>query len=187
VSLQATASQTVGPFFSIGLAPLYRSDIAGPEVEGERVRVQGIVLDGDGAPIPDALIEIWQANAHGRYAHPEDRQNKPLTAGFAGFGRIPTDAHGRFAFTTIKPGPVPGPNDELQAPHLVVGVLMRGLLKRAATRMYFSDEPSNAEDPVLRLVPESRRGTLIAKRLAEGSFEWNVRMQGSEETVFFEL
>jgi protocatechuate 3,4-dioxygenase alpha subunit len=187
MSFQATASQTVGPYFGIGLQPLYCSDIAAPGVEGERVRVQGMVLDGDGAPIPDALIEVWQANAHGRYAHPEDRQDKPLTPGFVGFGRIPTDAHGRFAFTTIKPGPVPGPNGELQAPHLAICVLMRGLLKQVATRMYFSDEPANVGDPVLRLVPESRRGTLIARRLAAGSFEWNVRMQGADETVFFDF
>jgi protocatechuate 3,4-dioxygenase alpha subunit len=177
----------VGPFFRIGLQPLYRSDIAGPDVDGERVRVQGVVLDGDGAPIPDALVEVWQANAHGRYAHPEDRQDRPLTPGFTGFGRIPTDAQGRFAFTTIKPGSVPGPDGEPQAPHLAISVSMRGLLRHVATRMYFPDEPANAGDPVLRLVPEARRGTLIAKRLGEGSLAWNVRMQGAEETVFFEF
>src|SRR5579884_2488757 len=129
MSLHTTASQTVGPFFSIGMAPLYIADLAGPEVPGEHVEVRGRVLDGDGRPVPDAVIEIWQANAAGKYAHPDDTQQKSLTPGFRGFGRIPTGEDGAFRFTTIKPGHVPGPGDTLQAPHLVVLVYMRGLLK----------------------------------------------------------
>lgn len=187
MSFRATTSQTVGPYFKIGLEPLYRSDIAGPDAEGRRVRGQGCVYDGDGKPVADAFLEIWQANAHGRYAHSQDTQDKPLDPGFFGFGRIPTDAEGRFAFTTIQPGCVPGPAGSLQAPHLVISVFMRGLLKRAATRMYFPGEPANAEDPVLKRVPDARRTTLVANPLADGSLEWNVRMQGPDETVFFDF
>ena len=187
MSLYATANQTVGPYLHIGLTWLNTSNIAGKGVAGERVVVQGRLLDGDGAPVSDGLIEIWQANSHGKYAHPEDGQKKPLEKGFRGFGRIPTDARGGFRFSTIKPGRVPGPGGKPQAPHLVVAVFMRGLLKHLATRMYFPDEPSNREDALLKLVPAERRPTLVARRKARGVLEWNILLQGKGETVFFDF
>ena len=189
MSLQATPSQTVGPFFQIGYNRLYVSEIAGPNASGTRIGVEGRILDGDGKPIGDAVVEVWQANAHGRYAHAEDQQDKPLEPGFLGFGRVPTDDAGRFRFTTIKPGRVCGPEGTLQAPHLVVSILARGLTKRLATRMYFPDEEGNAEDPVLQLVPAARRPTLIARRLPgrDGVLDWTVRIQGADETVFFDV
>lgn len=185
MSFQATTSQTVGPYFSIGLSPLYRSEVAGAEALGERICVRGKVFDGDGLPVPDALLEIWQANACGRYHHPEDQRDLPLDPGFCGFGRIPTDASGAFEFTTVKPGRVPGPSGGLQAPHLVVSVFMRGILKRTVTRIYFEDEAANADDGVLRLVPQVRRATLVAAKAGNGSYRWDVNMQGERETVFF--
>jgi protocatechuate 3,4-dioxygenase alpha subunit len=187
MSLYATGSQTVGPYLHIGLTWLNISNIAGKGIAGERVRVQGRLLDGDGQPVSDGLIEIWQANAQGKYAHPEDAQKKPLEKGFRGFGRIPTDAKGGFRFSTIKPGRVPGPGGKPQAPHLVVTVFMRGLLKHLATRMYFPDDPANAADPLLKLVPAGRRATLIAKPRARGVLEWNILLQGKGETVFFDF
>ena len=187
MSLYASGNQTVGPYLHIGLNWLTIRNIAGPGVKGERASFQGRVLDGNGIGVNDALIETWQANSHGKYAHPEDRQKKPLEPGFRGFGRIPTDAKGGFRFSTIKPGGVPGPGGELQAPHLVVAVFMRGMLKHLATRIYFPDEPANGEDPVLKLVPAARRGTLVARRKGKGVLEWNVILQGKNETVFFDF
>jgi protocatechuate 3,4-dioxygenase alpha subunit len=188
MSLQATTSQTVGPYFSIGLTRLKKVDLAGPGVSGERITISGRVLDGDGKPVPDALIEVWQANCHGKYAHPADEQKKPLEPGFDGYGRIPTDENGRFSFATLKPGGVPGPDGNQQAPHIAVSVFARGLLRRLVTRIYFPDEPANSGDFVLNLVEPARRGTLIPKRiLGQGAaFEWNVILQGLEETVFFD-
>ncbi|MGB9334832.1 MAG: protocatechuate 3,4-dioxygenase subunit alpha [Candidatus Acidiferrales bacterium] len=188
MSLQATTSQTVGPFFKIGLDWLNRDILAGPGVAGERVIIEGCVLDGDSKPVPDALLEIWQANSHGKYAHPDDTQNKTLEPGFTGYGRIPTDEKGHFRFTTIKPGQVPGPGGKLQAPHIVVSVFARGLLRRLVTRIYFPDEPANSADFALSQVEPARRGTLIARKLAAqaGALEWNVVLQGAEETVFFD-
>jgi protocatechuate 3,4-dioxygenase, alpha subunit len=189
VSLQATTSQTVGPFFKIGFEWLHRDNMVGEGVSGERVTIQGRVLDGDGVPVPDAILEIWQANAHGKYDHPEDTQDKPLEPGFKGYGRVPTTAEGVFRFATIKPGPVPGPNGKEQAPHLVVSVFMRGVLRRMVTRMYFPDDARNSGDQILNLVEAGRRSTLIAKKTAGGPgiLEWNVVLQGPEETVFFDL
>ena len=187
MSLQATTSQTVGPYFSIGLTWLNQDSLVGPGVSGQRLTIEGRVLDGNGKPVPDAMIELWQANTHGKYAHPEDKQEKPLEAGFKGYGRIPTDDNGKFRFTTIKPGQVPGPDGKAQAPHIVVSVFARGLLRRLVTRIYFPDEPSNAGDFALNLVEPARRGTLIAKKAGGqgGVLEWNVILQGAQETVFF--
>jgi protocatechuate 3,4-dioxygenase alpha subunit len=187
MSLYATGSQTVGPYLHIGLNWLVTRNIAGPRVRGERVTIQGHLLDGDGVGVSDGLVEIWQANSHGKYAHPDDKQKKPLEAGFRGFGRIPTDAKGAFRFSTIKPGGVPGPEGTVQAPHLVVTVFMRGLLKQLATRMYFPDEPGNRRDPILKLVPSARQSTLIAHRKSRGIMEWNIVLQGKGETVFFDF
>jgi protocatechuate 3,4-dioxygenase alpha subunit len=183
--LHPTASQTIGPFLRIGLTPLFITEIAGPDVPGERVTLRGRVFDGDGKPINDALIEVWQANAAGRYAHPDDTQEKPLTPGFQGFGRSPTDDDGVFHFTTIKPGAVAGQDGQQQAPHLAVTVFMRGLLRQLVTRMYFPGDPANEADPVLRLIPEERRATLVAQPTADGTLEWDIHLQGPDETVFF--
>jgi len=180
--LPVTGSQTVGPFFRIGMAALFREELAGPEVPGERATVHGRVLDGDGKGIPDAVIEIWQADALGRYA--EEAQSV-----FAGFGRVPTSDRGEFRFTTIKPGRVAGAEGVAQAPHLVVIVFMRGLLRHVCTRMYFPDQVANENDAILQLAPAERRDTLIAKRESADSmvFRWNLHMQGENETVFFEV
>jgi protocatechuate 3,4-dioxygenase alpha subunit len=188
MSLQTTASQTIGPYLHIGLNWLITDNLVGPGVSGDKVSVEGRVVDGDGEPITDAVIEIWQANAHGRYAHPEDRQDKPLEPGFKGFGRVATDDQGRYRFTTVKPGRVPAAGGGEQAPHLNVTIFMRGLLKHLITRMYFPDDPANADDGVLQRVAAPRRGTLIAKPVAgrAGALCWNVIVQGDDETVFFD-
>jgi protocatechuate 3,4-dioxygenase alpha subunit len=185
---QSTPSQTVGPFFEIGLNRLYVNDLVGSGVSGERVEIVGKVFDADGRPVPDAMIEIWQANSYGKYAHPEDQQDKPTEPGFQGYGRTATQPDGSFQFKTIKPGRVPGPDGKLQAPHIVVSVFTRGLLRRLVTRIYFSDVPSNAQDYVLNLVDPSRRHTLMAKKSSnrEATLEWNVVLQGADETVFFD-
>jgi protocatechuate 3,4-dioxygenase, alpha subunit len=188
MSSPPTASQTVGPFFVIGCAWQDRKEIAPAGVSGERVTIEGRVLDGDAKPVPDALIEIWQANSQGKYAHPNDSQEKHIDPAFQGFGRIPTDDEGKFRFTTIKPGPAPGPGGKSQAPHLAVSVFARGLLKRLVTRIYFPDESSNGADYVLNLVEPGRRGTLIAKKSSTpDTLEWNVILQGEGETVFFDV
>jgi protocatechuate 3,4-dioxygenase alpha subunit len=189
MSLQTTTWQTVGPFFSIGLERLFDADIAGVDVKGDRIAIEGRILDGDGLPIRDAVIEIWQANAAGKYAHPADTQDKPIEPGFNGFGRIPTDDDGVFRFTTIKPGPVPGPNGTTQAPHLVVSLMMRGLLRGLVTRAYFPDEPLNTTDPILQRVEPDRRHTLTLQPSPRhpGLLHWEIRMQGPNETVFLEF
>ncbi len=183
----STPSQTVGPFFSIGLKHMNRADLAEGSTS-ERLTIRGSVLDGDGQPVPDAVLEIWQADADGRYHHPEHSAVPNDATPFFGFGRIPTDAHGRFSFTTVKPGPVYGPDGKPQAPHLQISVFMRGLLKQLVTRLYFPEEPLNAADPVFQVVPESRRKTLIARqvRQKQNTLEWNVCLQGGDETVFFD-
>jgi protocatechuate 3,4-dioxygenase, alpha subunit len=188
MSRQATTSQTVGPFFSIGLCTAIKKDLVGTGTSGERVTITGQVFDGDGKPVPDAILEIWQANAFGKYAHPEDQQDKPVEASFSGYGRIPSDDEGKFRFTTIKPGQVPDLDGKLQAPHIVVSVFARGLLRRLVTRIYFPDEPANAADFALNLVEPSRRETLIAKKVAgvNGALKWDVILQGSGETAFFD-
>lgn len=186
-----TPSQTVGPFFAYVLTPkaygypeLATAAIATPDAAGERIRIEGRLVDGDGAPVPDAMVEIWQADGDGRYAS-GPRGN----AAFTGFGRTELDADGRFVFETVKPGAVPGPGGEPQAPHVNVGIFARGLLKRLFTRIYFGDEARNADDPVLRLVPADRRETLIATRDAGGApaYRFDIRLQGEGETVFFEI
>jgi protocatechuate 3,4-dioxygenase, alpha subunit len=187
MKLQATTSQTVGPFFTIGLARLRKTDLVGAGVSGERITIAGRVIDGNGKPVPDALLEIWQANSHGKYAHPDDTQNKPLEPGFRGYGRIGVEENGGFQFTTVKPGAVPGPDGKMQAPHIAVSVFARGLQLRLVTRIYFPEETANAYDYVLNLVEPARRATLIARKTAvAGALEWNVILQGVDETVFFD-
>jgi protocatechuate 3,4-dioxygenase alpha subunit len=187
MSLRASTSQTIGPYLRIGLEWMVIEDVAPQGVAGERVRIEGRVLDGDEKPVNDAAVEIWQANSQGKYASAEDPQDKPLDARFRGYGRSLTDNDGNFRFRTIKPGRVPGPDGKLQAPHLVVTIFMRGLLKQLVTRVYFPDEPANAGDPVLALVPAERRATLVARKKGDGLLEWNVILQGRNETVFFDF
>ena len=185
-----TPSQTVGPFFGLALPREGHEVLFTDATVGERIAIEGTVLDGDGAPLGDALIEIWQANAAGRYDHPDDRQEKPLDPAFHGFGRCPTDESGRFHFRTIRPGPVPGPGNTLQAPHINVAVFARGMLKQLVTRIYFEGEALNPDDPILGLVGEpERRQTLIAKRGngKNAAYIFDIRLQGSGETVFFEV
>jgi protocatechuate 3,4-dioxygenase alpha subunit len=169
-----TVSQTVGPFFHVGLVWLFSDRIVPADAPGRHISIRGRVLDGDGAPVPDALLEIWQAAAGGSAD---------------GFARVPTDDNGAFRFSTVKPARLPGPAGGLQAPHLSVAVFMRGLLRQLWTRIYFAGELTNAQDPVLRFVPEDRRGTLIAHPVHVGgdAFEWNVVLQGEDETVIFEF
>jgi len=184
-----TPSQTVGPYLHIGLDWLNTTELAGPDVAGERIIIQGSLLDADRAPIPDGMIEIWQANSHGRYAHPEDTRDLLLDKGFLGFGRTPTDASGGFRFSTIKPGRVPAANAQLQAPHIMVSVFARGLLKQLITRIYFADD-DHASDPLLKRIPAERRASLIAQPVhgEAGVFEWNILLGGEQnETVFFDL
>lgn len=188
MSLQTTSSQTIGPYLHIGLTWLITENLAVPGVTGDKVIVEGRIVDGEGMPVNDAIVEIWQANAHGRYAHPNDTQPKPLEPAFKGFGRVATDNDGVFRFTTIKPGRVPASDGGLQAPHLNVTIFMRGLLKHLITRMYFPGDPANDEDPVLARVSAERRATLIAAPI-DGKLDalrFNLVLQGDNETVFFE-
>jgi protocatechuate 3,4-dioxygenase alpha subunit len=181
-----TPSQTIGPFFSFALVdgPL-RNELVPPESPGA-IRIRGQVLDGAGEPVPDAMVEIWQANSAGRYAHPADtRTELPLDAGFTGFGRSGTEPEGWFEFVTVKPGRVPGPQGQLQAPHVSVGVFARGLLKRLVTRMYFPDEPkANADDPVLATIDPEVGATLVA-RAEDGALRFDIHLQGDRQTAFF--
>lgn len=184
-SFGLTPSQTIGPFFAYALTPrayggpeLATERVAPDGADGERIRIEGVVRDGDGVPVGDAMIEIWQADAQGRF-------NAADNAGFTGFGRVEVTTEGAFHIETIRPGPVPGPDGSLQAPHLSVSLFARGILTRLVTRIYFDDEPTNARDPVLALVPAERRHTLIATRQSDGSFRVDIRLQGENETVFF--
>jgi protocatechuate 3,4-dioxygenase alpha subunit len=185
MSLRTTGSQTVGPFFEIGFSSLYTNEIGAAAESGERFELRGRVYDGQGRPVPDAILEFWQADAQGRYAEPADPQ--AAAAEFMGFGRVPTDARGGFRIRTVKPGRVAGCSGKLQAPHLSVRVFMRGLLLPLSTRVYFPDDAANAEDPVLVSVPEARRSTLIAHARPEGQLEWDIHTQGDREIVCFEF
>ena len=180
-----TPSQTVGPFFHFSLTSDQHcvQRIAGPEVMGERVFLCCRVFDGDGYPVNDAMIEIWQADSDGRYHSIEEGRR---LAGFRGFGRMPTGEDGSCEFETIKPGPAPAPGDVLQAPHLEVAVFARGLLKQLFTRIYFAGDTRNQADPVLLLVPENRRETLMAHSDSERRGRWlfDIHLQGEKETVF---
>jgi protocatechuate 3,4-dioxygenase, alpha subunit len=190
VELVPVPSQTVGPYFAIGLAGQHSlARIAGPNAKGERVRLTCTLFDSQGEAVNDGLIEIWQANADGKYNHPDDPQSKPLDPDFVGFGRGATDVNGSCVFETIRPGRVPGPNGVLQASHLAVSVFARGLLRRLPTRIYFAGGPANDEDPILALVPKERRDTLLAHRVAGQPCSWrfDIHLCGDRETVFFDI
>jgi protocatechuate 3,4-dioxygenase alpha subunit len=181
---QLTPSQTVGPYFAIGLT-WEDGPYVVPEGTPGAFWVRGRVLDGNGEPVPDAMIESWQADPDGRYNHPDDPRASEA-GDFRGFARAGSDAEGRFGIYTVKPGPVPGPHNTTQAPHLEVSVFARGVLNRLVTRIYFADEQqANAVDPVLRTVPEERRATLLAEPLPEGGCRFDIHLQGEGETVFF--
>ena len=183
--LTLTPSQTVGPYLSIGLMRELGSSLVRDD-DLRAIRIRGRLLDGQGDPVPDGMVEIWQANAAGRYAHVDDtREDVPLEDGFRGFGRSGTADDGWFEFLTVKPGRVPAPDGRQQAPHIVVGVFARGLLKRLATRMYFPDEhEANATDPVLSELTEAERATLVAFA-EDGGLRFDIRLQGDRETTFF--
>lgn len=199
--LKETPSQTAGPYVHIGLAPgaagfeIYKSelgwDIAGPNAKGERIRVEGIVIDGTGSPVKDVLLEAWQANAAGVYAHPD--ATGEVEDGFRGWGRVITNFEtGEWGFDTVKPGPAMGRNGQVQAPHINLWVVARGINVGLNTRLYFSDEAeANATDPVINTIEwERRRATLIAQRSDDGDvpvYRFDIRLQGEGETVFFDI
>jgi protocatechuate 3,4-dioxygenase alpha subunit len=183
-----TPFSTVGPFFKL----LVRNRAEGTDclvldaTRGDRIAIRGVLRDGTGSPIDDGLVEIWQADAGGRYHHADDPRHEAADPAFTGFGRAATARGGSFAFQTIKPGSVPAPDGQPQAPHILVSVMARGVMSRCWTRLYFEGEPLNETDPILRLVPAERRQTLIATRGLDGTFEFNVVLQGADETVFFD-
>ena len=192
MSLPPTPSQTVGPFFANALLGEDRSELVHPD-RPDAVRISGTVYDGAGEVVPDAMIEVWQANGSGRYAHPEDdRDELPLEEGFEGFGRFGSDPDGSFSFVTVKPGPVPGPDGAggpWQAPHIAVCVFARGLLKRLTTRIYFPDErEANARDPVLLSVEDpGLRETLVARDEGDATLRFDIRLRGDQQTAFFDV
>jgi protocatechuate 3,4-dioxygenase alpha subunit len=184
--LIATPGQTVGPFFALGLDRPEWSDLTRRNPQGQRITIEGRVLDGDGAAVPDALIELWQANAAGRYDHTDDTQaDKKIDPNFHGYGRVATDAEGKFKITTIKPGPVPGRGNALQAPHINVAFFARGLLRQLHTRIYFAGEAANAGDPLLSAIDgEDARQSLIARRGEGGAYRFDIILQCAGETAF---
>lgn len=193
--LPLTGSSTVGPFFYIGLLTkdMVRPVLNTPQTPGEPIRIEGRVLDGAGEPVIDAMLEIWQANASGRYNHPADQSTGTLDPDFSGFGRTGTAKDGSFWFETVKPGPVLFEGEVMQAPHLNLTIFSRGLLNHLATRLYFEDEAATATDPVLQRVPPERRATLVAHKdtqaTGEGKtvYHFDIIMQGEGETAFFNL
>jgi len=202
-TLKETASQTAGPYVHIGLAPKeagfdifeknFTNVLAKPGTAGERITIEGRVIDGSGTPVRDVLLELWQANAAGRYNHPADTQNKPLDPDFRGWGRACSDFEtGLYRFDTVKPGAVEGRNGRLMAPHVNLWIVARGINIGLSTRMYFSDETdANSKDPVLNLIEwEVRRKTLIGQREQRGNqvvYTFDIRLQGEGETVFFDI
>jgi len=188
VHLVATSSQTVGPFFHFGLADnatlgcLVRDD-----TRGERIRLRIGVFDGDGLAVPDALVELWQADADGVYVRPADPKDVLSPKGFCGFGRLPTGADGTCVFETIRPGAARDAQSRPQAPHINLCLLARGLLRQIYTRIYFAGDPALETDAVLAIVPEERRRTLQARPGGPGEWVFDIRLQGDAETVFFDL
>ncbi|MDX1438056.1 MAG: protocatechuate 3,4-dioxygenase subunit alpha [Anaerolineales bacterium] len=186
---EQTPSQTVGPFFAIGLISGQENVLVNDQTAGERILIEGTVLDGDGQPISDAMVEIWQADAQGVFNHELDPNCEEADKNFRGFGRARTDDRGRYEFKTIKPGPVRHPDGQYQARHINVRVFARGMLTHATTRMYFSDDGTNSSDPVLLTVQEGRRSTLIGERIETEdlpAYHFDIHLQGDRETVFFD-
>ena len=185
---QLTPFSTVGPFFKLLVRdrPEGTDCLVSDATRGERITIAGRLIAGDGAPVEDGLVEIWQADADGYYRHPDDPDHSAADPAFTGFGRAATGPGGAFLFRTIRPGAVAGPAEQLQAPHILVSVMARGVMSRCWTRLYFEGEPLNATDHVLQLVPEERRDTLLARRSRSGEYEFTIVLQGERETVFFE-
>jgi protocatechuate 3,4-dioxygenase alpha subunit len=184
--LQRSPSQTVGPYLSLGL-PWTDGAFAVAEGTAGAVWIRGTVTDGAGDPVPDGMIETWQADPEGRFDHPDDPRGTGVEPGFRGFGRCLTGPEGEYAILTVKPGRVPAPEGGDQAPHIDVSVFARGLLKHLVTRLYFEDEESNADDPVLAQVTDpGRRATLVGARTGDG-YRFDIRLQGAGETVFFDV
>ncbi len=184
--LPTTPSATVGPYLSIGLTWDDGPYAVAPDAPGA-VWIRGTVYDGRDDPVLDAMVETWQADPDGRFDHPDDPRGPSSYPGFRGFARAQTAGDGRFGICTLKPGRVPDGDGGLQAPHIDVSVFARGLLDRVVTRIYFEDEAeANAEDPVLRSLPEDRRATLLARRTDDG-YRFDVHLQGDRETVFFDV
>ncbi len=184
-----TPSQTVGPFFHIGLIHGGQNDLLQNQTRGQRILIRGRVIDGDGEPVSDAMLEIWQADADGIYPHPADPRFEDADPHFHGFGRTATDEQGEYLFKTIKPGQSQRPGEPPQAPHLSLRVFARGMLMHAYTRIYFPDEPANQADPVLSAVDEQRRASLVASAAVGEdlpTYGFDVRLQGDRETVFFD-
>ncbi len=185
-ALVASGSQTVGPFFHFGLATEPQLGLmAGPETEGERIRVRIRVFDGAAVPLNDALVELWQADASGHYVDRPDGDDPAPGASFRGWGRLPTNDAGECEFETVRPGPVAA-EGVVQAAHINVCLFARGMLRHVFTRFYFEGDPMLRQDPVLELVPEVRRTTLIAKAQPD-AWTFDIRLQGPLETVFFDL
>jgi protocatechuate 3,4-dioxygenase, alpha subunit len=192
-----TPSQTVGPYFAYGLTSngkydwndAFSNNLVTADTSGERVRVEGRVFDGDGKPVPDCMLEIWQADAQGRFADPQDTRAQPNSS-FRGFGRCGTGQDGGYAFDTIKPGSVPDPDGKPQAPHILLAIFARGMLLQNYSRIYFGGDPANADDPVLALVPMDRRATLIAQQAncnGNAIYRLDIHLQGDNEMVFFDV
>jgi len=189
MSYRQTPSQTIGPFFRPALIEAASDNLINEGTRGERVTIEGRMVDGDGAPVVDAMVEIWQANAEGKYDHLDDDQEKLVDPNFHGYGRSGTDTTGTFRFRTIKPGALPDGKGGLQAPHINVSIFARGLLKRLVTRIYFPDEPLNESDVLLKVVSPERRSTLIAKwsDVSSRKLQFDVVLQGANETVFLDI
>ena len=188
--LRCLPSQTVGPFYHIGLTKdAALGCLTRPGAKGEHIRIRFRLLDGDGAPVPDGMLELWQADAAGKYDHPADTQEQGPDPDFCGFGRLSTNDEGVCVFETIYPGRVPDGRGGCQASHINLSVFARGLLGRLCTRVYFEGAPALANDPVLSLVPEDRRQTLLARGNPGQPGQWNfdIRLQGDNETVFFDI
>jgi protocatechuate 3,4-dioxygenase alpha subunit len=185
----ATPSQTVGPFFHLGLTNGQDCGrMADPAAQGEHIRVAIRIFDAEGAGVPDAMVELWQADANGKYNHPDDPQHKNPDPAFRGYGRLPSDKDGRMIFETVRPGRVSGIDGALQAPHINVHIFSRGILRHVSTRIYFAGDSANADDAILRLVPAARRDTLMAHPDARQPETWNIdfHLCGDAETVFFD-
>lgn len=189
MTIRTTPVQTVGPYFTLGLMHNGDNVLAQPDTDGEHIRIEGHVFDGDGDPIFNVMLEIWQANAAGRYNHPLDERPLPLDPSFVGFGRASTDTNGHYWFQTIKPGRVPYEGDVMQAPHIVFLVHASGVAYPLLTRMYFMDDPSNAEDHLLQRVPENRRHTLLAKpeqHDGDTIYRFDIVLRGQAEDLVLE-